>query len=113
MSKYEATSEGLFKDGKKIVPEFGDAEQIKALRKYEKHAEQLNGEGLEVPDVEWEVTAGFKCLCGGHISETKRDIGDMDLSEFDNAKVTCRRCSKEYEFFTDEFDELKVKTVQS
>lgn len=110
MSNYEATSKGLFKDGKLVVPEFGNADHIKALRKYEKHAESLNGEGLEIEDVEWEVTVRFKCLCGNNLSQTKEDIGDMDISNFEGEEVECGRCNKEYIFSTDEFNELIVQT---
>lgn len=106
---YEATSKGLFMDGKPIVPEFGNADHIKALRKFEKRSEALRGDGLEIEDVEWEVTAKFKCVCGCYISETKQDTGDMDLSTFESDMVECRSCGQEYEFFTDEFNELRVK----
>ena len=45
MKNYEANSNGLFKDGKRIIPEFGNEEQIKAVRKFEKRMDEQFAKG--------------------------------------------------------------------
>ena len=112
MSNYEATSRGLFKDGVQITPEYGNEEQIKAIRKYEQLSKELKEEG-HVIEPEWQVIAKFKCLCGGYLESSKEDIGDMDLSDFEGETVECGRCGQEYDFYLNDWDELTVKTKES
>ena len=108
MSNYEANSKGLFKDGKSIVPEFGNKEQIDAVRKFEKRMEALNGEGLEYYP-EYEFKAKIPCICGNTINYTEDIPEGDDPAEFEPGHhATCYVCKSRYGL---SFDEDKQEHV--
>ena len=108
MANYEATSKGLFKDGKPIVPEFGNPDQIKAVRKFEKRMADLTGEGLEYYP-EYEFKAKIHCICGNRISYTEDIPEGDDPSEFEPGHhATCYNCKSKYSL---DFDHDKQEHI--
>lgn len=96
MSNYEATSKGLFKDGKSIVPEFGNKEQIEAVRKFEKIMEDLQGDGLECQPT-YEFKLKIKCICGNKFTFTEDINEGDDVGDFEPFnRATCYDCKSQY-----------------
>lgn len=101
MKKIKLKNGHLYKDGVKMELEFGNMEQIDALRTFEKKIAQLT-KGVN-PDCEYEVKAKafFECVCGEDIS-CKADAEDVDdIDCFDELKSKCYSCNREYEFVID------------
>ena len=89
----------LWKDGEKLELEFGNQEQIKFLRDYERRAEYFKGDGLPVdPSYETRVTGRimFECLCGSNRIISRNCGDEEDPSYFDGTKEKCNTCFKEY-----------------
>lgn len=88
---------GLWKDGIKLIPEFGNVEHINALRKYDsEYKKLLNGVYLSC---DYEVTAftEFKCLCGNKL-QLEAEAEDCDDTEcFEGKEKTCYNCKRHYE----------------
>lgn len=89
----------LWKDGQKLTLEFGNIEQINALREYEKLIKKFTDDGVS-PEVEYDITATatFDCICGYQLRSQSdaEDVGDIDC--FKQDKVKCYRCNKQYAF---------------
>lgn len=116
MSNYTATSKGLFLDGKQVIPEFGNADQIKAVRKHEQRMELLKGDGYPIEaDVTIEASVTFNCICGHSVRKEVecRSIDDDIKEEFDMTKMKCGWCNTNYIFTTGEFGDLKLNITQN
>jgi hypothetical protein len=96
--------------GEKQKLEFGNTQQIEALRKAEKELNK-HTEGFEV-EVDYEVeilaTVNFKCVCGTNL-HIKKNVGSEDATDaFDSDSKTCYKCQRVYEL-SDEEDGLMCK----
>ena len=111
MSDYKATSKGLFKDGKLVKLKFGDQEQIKEIRRYERKVEDMRGSGFVVQFQEIEATIHFDCICGRTISSTATIELGSNLEEFEYKKEKCRDCNEMYDFVINEDEELSVRLL--
>jgi outer membrane receptor for ferrienterochelin and colicin len=88
--------------------EFGNAEQIEAIRNYENKMKAFQ-KGLVVePEYEIEATVEFQCTCGANKSVTKDIDTSDDLSDFDGYILNCK-CGQNYEIELNDKDELVVK----
>ncbi len=110
-NEYLATKEGLFKDGKKVPLEFGNKEQIRAVRKYEREAGMLDSEeGFKVePEYQCKAEGDFSCTCGRKVYYEFDCDGNGDVDPFVGETVNCHACGNEYQFTVDESDEVYVK----
>lgn len=94
----------LWKDGVKLELEFGNVEQIQALRAYEQRIQEfLDGE-VE-PNCHYEIAvtafASFECICGNKItSQTDADDED-EVDCFDSTREKCRKCNRVYQFIVE------------
>jgi hypothetical protein len=96
-----------------IRPEFGNAEQIACLKKFEKLGDILK-DGLMVtpwyddPDP---VDAGidFKCMCGTELTLKTEAEGDDDIDCFIGKVITCETCQRTYKADFNDDDELIMK----
>ena len=91
--------DGLYKDGVKIKLEFGNLEQIAAIRKYEKRCAALK-EGIS-PTISYsiEASARFTCLCGLYngVDDIEADSENDELC-FEGLTTHCRGCKQKYKF---------------
>jgi len=90
---------GLYKGDVKLQLEFGNLEQIKALREYEYRMAAFSEDGLELdPYYETDVTAhaSFRCLCGFSIDISVSADDDEDVDCFHSITKKCIKCSKSY-----------------
>lgn len=89
----------LWRDGVKLKLEFGDAEQIEAIKKANKRLEQfINGE-IE-PNCSYEIkgTAGFFCMCGKLLSVENIEADyEGDTSCFEGQVKFCNACNNKYQ----------------
>lgn len=115
MNKIIVKHDGLYKGGVKQKLEFGNVEQINAIREHAKSFEMLQSEdGLEVDvdfDIQVEATTNFKCLCGSYVYVSMSVDEEDDISEFIGTKKECRHCKRKYKFHKGDFDELIVKLI--
>jgi hypothetical protein len=99
MSEIYVKDGWLYKDNSRLKLEFGNLEQIAAIRKYEKYVKQIK-EGIE-PECSYEVkgNVGFKCICGFFITvdDIEADF-EGDIECFEDIQRTCRNCNKKYKF---------------
>lgn len=109
-NKYVATKNGLFKDGKPVPLEFGNEEQIKAIRKYEKNSGVLETEqGLHIePDYICKAEGTFTCTCGRNVYYEIDCDSEGDVDPFVGETVNCHGCGNEYEFSVNDADEIFV-----
>ena len=110
-NKYVATKKGLFKDGKLVPLEFGNEEQIKAIRKYEKTTGLLETEqGFQIePDYICKAEGTFTCTCGRNVYYEIDCEMDGDADSFEEQTVKCRGCGNDYVFNVNDEDEIFVK----
>ena len=92
--------DGLYRDGVKLKLEFGNIEQINAIRKHEKRIKEFTENGVS-PTCSWTVkgNAFFTCICGKNVFE--EDVpadSDNDEDCFDGIAKKCRSCDRNYEF---------------
>lgn len=89
----------LFKDGKKLKLEFGNKEQIEALRRFEKSIEKFKV-GVE-PEVTYniEAAAHFVCVCKHRLAVGHFPVDDIDEVDcFEDLTKKCHNCNREYKF---------------
>ena len=98
MSEIIVGKDGLYKDGQKLKLEFGNLEQIAALRKHEKKV-QTHQDGFE-PARTYEVTANsvFSCLCGKNIFVQTEADSEGDIWCFEGIEKKCNSCERRYEY---------------
>lgn len=111
MSKdYVATKNGLFYKGNPVPLEFGNEEQIKAIRKYEKNSGVLETEqGLHIePDYICKAEGSFTCTCGRNVYYELDCDSEGDVDPFVGETVKCHSCGNEYIFTVNEADEIFV-----
>ena len=110
----------LIKNGKfynkegEIVPlEFGNVEQIRAIKEHEQKIEELKGDGYEI-EVDFEVTveasAKFRCTCGSWLFFTVDADEEDDISCFEGYPNKKCGCGCTYELEVDDYV-LLVKLV--
>lgn len=101
----------LWKNGVQLTLEFGNTEQINAIRKYEKKFESFRT-GKVVPIKTYNITgtAIFECLCGRTL-ETDPEEADYDGDEscFENTKKKCGLCKREYLFVLEKTYGMQMK----
>ena len=99
MSKFIVKKGCLCEDGKKIIPEFGNIEHIKAVRLYEKKLREFKS-GVEVSP-EHTITAKVKivCICGRSVSTYENfEIEDLeDVECFNSTIMECSKCCQKYQ----------------
>lgn len=98
MANLEIKNGNLFDNGIKIIPEFGNLEQIKIIREYEEKMKDFL-RGLPVdPSFEHEVTArlGFNCICGKFLQVSAKSDKEECIGHLDGTGLTCKQCEKEY-----------------
>ncbi len=89
--------DGLYKDGVKLRLEFGNLEQIAAIRKFERRMKQYNDGFTPIINYEVKATALLECVCGRTLKvETDADH-DGDIGCFDTLEKQCY-CNKKYKF---------------
>jgi len=102
------------RNGVKQALEFGNVDQIAAIKEYGRTMYDLQNEGLGL-EVDYEVTVeasvNFKCGCGLNVCffSDASDEGDIDC--FDGDTKTCN-CGVKYELKVDENDVLKAIIVK-
>jgi hypothetical protein len=96
MSEIVVGQDGLYRDGVKIKLEFGNDEQIAALRKHEKKM-QSHTDGFE-PIFSYEVKGHsyFSCLCGTIMSSEVDAVSEDDIDCFEGIEKECRSCKRKY-----------------
>jgi hypothetical protein len=106
MSKeYKILDGKLTLDGKPVELIFGDLEQIKVLRKYERLSKELREEGVDVEPHTKIAEFHFNCLCG-----RQRTIElDMD-SKYENHE--CGHCERKYYIEADNYENYKLYLIQ-
>jgi hypothetical protein len=100
MSKIIVGADGLYRDGVKLKLEFGNLEQIEALRNFEKKMASFKKEGVS-PRCDYEVKgeASFFCVCGRRICTEKNDAeSEEDIECFEGIEETCKDCKRKYIF---------------
>ena len=98
----------LYKDGQKQKLEFGNIEQINAIREYERSMAELQNDGLELePEYEIEVNASvsFKCGCGCNVYFEVSASTDGDIDCFDGMSTKCK-CNNRYKLSVDREENL-------
>jgi predicted SprT family Zn-dependent metalloprotease len=102
----------MFKNGNEVLPEFGNAEQISAIKKHQQLLESIeNGQVLDI-DFEEKITASFriKCKCGSNVYY---DDEFEDEYEFERAiaghKMKCRQCDTKFIISKNEDNDLVAK----
>jgi hypothetical protein len=90
----------LWRDGVKLKLEFGNLEQIEAIRNNNKKLEAfLNGEIKPKCSYQIIATANFFCMCGNLIVIEDVDAdSEGDVSYFEDENVKCKKCDKKYTF---------------
>lgn len=109
--EYLATKSGLYKNGKKVKLEFGNAAQIKAIRDYEKNSGALDTDlGLMI-EPEWKCKAEghFVCTCGRGVYYEFDADSNGDVDPFVGETANCHGCGNNYQFSVNESDEIFVK----
>jgi len=96
MSEIVVGADGLYRDGVKLKLEFGNDEQIAALRKHEKKM-QSHQDGFE-PMVSYEVKGHsyFSCLCGTIMRSEVDADNENDIDCFEGIEKECRSCKRKY-----------------
>ena len=104
--------------GKEVKPVFGDRDQIEAIRRYEKTYADLEGDGVQIDDIdvetEYTVIASFRCPCGRELqfrAETEDEDEATDLTVLDRAIKSCYKCKTDYSLKVID-GELFVKKVK-
>lgn len=107
----------FFKNGIHVPVEFGNREQIMALRKAESIVAQLESEeGLEIElDVEeihrYLCNASFQCLCGNKLRIREQEFDENDFIKIEQ-DVKCK-CGQKYSVESgDCSDDLVVKLLK-
>jgi len=98
MSEIIVGLDGLYRDGIKLKLEFGNDEQIAAIRKHERKIEQFK-EGFG-PNYNYTVKGHsyFSCICGNVLrSEVDADHED-DILCFEGEEKECGSCKRKYEY---------------
>lgn len=81
------------KDGVLQKLEFGNIEQIKAIREHERKIHELENDGVELdPEFEVEVTASveFRCTCGKYVYFYTDAEYEDDIRGFNDQKKKCK-----------------------
>lgn len=98
MAKNYSVIDGkLHEDGKPVVLEVGNKEQINFLKYYQG--------GIQITaDIETvhTLSAHFKCTCGRNVYYSQEVDKDDDYSELDSTQIRCTNCNTVYEIEADE-----------
>lgn len=105
----------FYKDGNLIPTEFGNREQIEALRLYQSRLQKIENE--EVPiNVNFErkeITASysFDCVCGNKV-RGEEIVGDKYEYELVDKTARCGHCRTKYKFKETDSCELTIEIVK-
>jgi hypothetical protein len=104
----------FYKDGNLIPTEFGNKEQIEALRLYQNRLQKIENEevSINVSFERREITASysFQCACGNKVYGDEI-VDDDEESELVGKTARCKHCLTKYVFSeTDDF-ELTIKII--
>lgn len=100
MSKIYVRQDGLYRDGEKLQLIFGDPEQVAAIRRYERRANQFVEGTAEPSQINYTVRATmfFGCICDEYLFERTVDADEEgDVSCFNQEKFLCPKCNAKYE----------------
>lgn len=109
--KYTVKDGKLYKDGKPVKLEFGNRDQIAAIRNYEKRSEQFKTEGV-ILEPQFEATVKWQCLCGSFLDCSNDIVTSNNLRRFHLNQVDCIKCNRNYGFAHNEENELVVKLIE-
>lgn len=116
MGKLTIKNEQFVRDGQVVAPEFGNPEQIKAMKEYAAHIEALERGELQLNyEIELHATleGTFKCKCDTTVYIEYEDTDEDEcISGVVGMTKTCRNCKTTYVIDKDEDDELIVKIKQ-
>jgi hypothetical protein len=99
MQKITIIDGHLWKDGEKLNPEFGNIEQIIALRKYEKLQKEFEDGITPTITYDVEAIANFTCICGSTVNlDGVKAKNTDDTHCFDSKQQHCYKCKRRYEF---------------
>lgn len=102
MSDFIVKQDGyLYKDGVKVALEFGNLEQIKAIRAYEKKMQSYK-DGTIKPFISYKTEGNlmFACVCDKTIEYKTQADDEDDIRCFDNTNVECKNCKRKYLIYT-------------
>lgn len=103
------------RQGEKVKLEFGNREQIKAIRDYERKMEDLKTDGVELHphyDISVDAEVYFKCNCGRVLWFRTECDEEGDLDCFEDMKKTCN-CGNTYQLSVDDVnDVILCKLIQ-
>lgn len=110
MSEITVKKDGLYQNGKKLKLEFGNDNQLTALKKHEKRVSDLRGPGLTLNlnhEISLCIDVRYKCLCGDYI---RFDVNVDDVDDpLDGIKTILPqkcRCGFIYKFGEDQYGDL-------
>lgn len=91
----------LYKNGAKVPLEFGNEEQIKVIRAYERRLKQYS-DGKIKPLFSFQTKGNiiFGCACDKTIEFITEADDDHDIKCFDNSFVQCNSCKRRYQIYT-------------
>lgn len=91
----------LYKNGVKVPLEFGDEEQVKVIRAYEKKMKSYNTGTIKTfISYETKGTLLFPCVCDKTIKFVTQANDEDDIKCFDNSYVDCSMCKRKYHIYT-------------
>jgi len=105
MKNYEIRDGKMTLDGKPVQLKFGDLDQIKVLRKFEKLSRELKEQGVDLEPTAKTIEFHFNCLCG-----VQRSV-DVD-ADFGYEKHKCLHCEREYYIESDNYDNYKLYLIE-
>jgi hypothetical protein len=104
--------DGIYnQQGEKQKLQFGNIEQISAIRKAEKELIK-HTEGFELSIYyETQITASvsFKCVCQTNLNISHDVPSEEEIEEFDETEKRCHKCGRIYELNIDKGDSLTCK----
>jgi hypothetical protein len=116
MGKLTVVNGQFVRDGQVVTPEFGNTEQIQAIKEYTAHIEALERGQLQLNyDIELKATleGSFKCKCDTMVYIEYEDSDEDEcISGVVGMTKNCRNCKTTYVIDKDEDDELIVKIKQ-
>ena len=112
MSKLEIINGKLYRDGVYERLKSGNPEHIKCFRESEAEFESFEKGVVVEPEYETQITASisFKCICGGYVFAEAYAESECDVSCFNDRKIKCRKCEKQYEI-SEDGEELIAKLI--
>lgn len=112
VKEYEIKKGRLCLDNKPIKLKFGDQDQIKIIRAYEKRVEQLQTSGFVLEPI-FTARVSFKCICDKLLDhEVEFETFNRHQRAFVNDEKDCAQCNRNYRFYINEENEIIVKLIK-